>query len=324
MIDRYDLKKELEWSSGRAIKTETDRIFDGEHERQKSGTELENEARELAVKKIRYAAQFNAQRRHKFSDDGREFFVAGIQVWKTDVRIIYKPVFAETFDHVGGKREAITERSGKSRKKLSFTVANTETKIVGMIVLTWRTAPMDGKIVKRQLGDLFDAMRRQWGKSIEWLWWMEFQKRGAVHVHIITAGSIHDDLQTVQRVRRGKLRNVFCGEQADWIGQKWLKIIKADKCEKSQAFTRGGIWEKFDKPDGAARYTAKDAWKPHQTTIPKQYQNVGAWWHRSRGFKTPEMISEMLAGEDIIRAGLKLTDGEKLFPVLFNKTKDLK
>ena len=103
-----------------------------------------------------------------------------------------------------------------------------------------------------------------------------------------------------------------------------MRIIGMEKDDASRKFNLGGIWERFETPDGAARYCAKDAWKPYQTRVPKEYSDVGAWWHRSRGFETPVMISELLAGEDIVRAGLKMSDGEKLFPVLFNKTKELK
>lgn len=328
MIGKEALKKELERSCSMAIQTEIDRIFDGKAERQKSCTEVENEARELAVKKIRWAAQFNARRRHKFSDDGREFFVSGVQIWKTDVKVLYKPVHEETFDRVGGKRGVITDRSSKSRKKLSFTVANTATPIIGMIVLTWRNAPVDGKSVKKNLTDFFDALRRQWGKQIEWLWWLEFQDRGSPHIHIITSGSIHDELdgRWQERSKRGvkTTRWIYTGQHVDWMAEKWMRIIGMEEDEASRKFNLGGIWERFETPDGAARYCAKDAWKPYQTKVPKEYSDVGAWWHRSRGFETPVMISELLAGEDIVRAGLKMSDGEKLFPVLFNKTKELK
>jgi len=329
MIDRVTLKKTLDWSSNQRQTSELDRVFDGPPEPpplspDQAGAEMEALKAKRRDYQARTKAMLDAKLRHKFSDDGREYYVAGMKVWKNDVQIIWKPVREETFDHVAGIRVAITERSRAARKRLSFTVSNTETVIVGMIVLTWKIAPMDGKIVKRQLGDLFDALRRQIGKAIEWLWWLEFQKRGAPHIHILTAGSVHDDFQTVRRWRRRKWRNIYTGQIVDWLGQKWLKIIKADKCEASQKFTRGGIWEKFDKPDGAARYCAKDAWKPHQTKVPEQYQNVGAWWHRSRGFKSPELLAELHADEYAIRRGLNLEAGEKLFPVLFGKTKQLK
>jgi len=315
----------LEWSARRVQQDQFDRDFYGSEPVPKTAEQIANERREMAIKKIRWAAQFDKTKRHTFGEDGREFFVAGIQVFKSDVRVLYKPVHEQTFDHVAtGKRGLITDRSGKSRKRLSFTVANSETQIVGMIVLTWRHAPIDGKLVKRQLGDLFDAIRRRWGRKIEWLWWLEFQRRGAPHIHILTAGDIHDELGTVQRQRRGRLRTIYTGHEIEWMWRKWLKIIKAEDCRESVKFNSGGVWEKFDKPDGAARYCAKDAWKPHQTKVPSEYANVGAWWHRSRGFKSPEMISELLAGEDVIRRGLNISEGSKLFPVLFNQTEKMK
>jgi len=221
-------------------------------------------------------------------------------------------------------RGVVTERSAESRKRLSFTVSNTTTVIEGMIVLTWRVAPIDGREVKRKLGDLFDAMRREWGGSIEWLWWLEFQRRGAPHIHILTAGAIHREhgpTVTRRRLKRGKWqeREVFTGAAVQWLGDKWLRLIGESENERSKKFTAGGIWEKMKSADGAARYCSKDAWKPYQTKIPEHYQNVGAWWHRSRGFNAPVMAEEIVCGEAEVRARLKMADG-KLYPVMFGKS----
>lgn len=285
-------------------------------------------ANHRAVREIQDAAKAGANLRHQFREDGPEFFVAGYAKYKSDVRVKFRRVWDASGPHVGGERGKITERSSESRRKLAFTVANTETPIIGMIVLTWRVAPVDGKLVKRQLGDFFDALRREWGKRIEWLWWLEFQQRGAPHIHILTSGSIHDELgeRQVTRSKRGvtKDRSVYTGEPVEFMAQKWLRIIGEQYNEASQRFTKGGIWERFETPEGAARYCAKDAYKPYQTIIPDAYHDVGAWWHRSRGFLTPVVESEIIADEAALRAALKISDGEKLFPVLFNKTKELK
>jgi hypothetical protein len=123
-------------------------------------------------------------------------------------------------------------------------------------------------------------------------------------------------------LKRGKLqvRQVFTGEPVAWLGEKWLKLLGESDNEKSCKFTAGGIWEQMKH---AERYVSKDAWKPYQTKIPENYQNVGAWWHRSRGFNAAELEHETVCGEAEVRARLKMPTG-KLFPVLFGKTKDLK
>lgn len=291
-------------------------------------TEFTDEERK---QKLQVQAQISKRLRHQFHPDGPEFFVSGIEVYKRDVRVKWRAVHDSKAVHVGGVRGAITERSGRSRKLLSFTLANTETPLIGHLVLTWRVVPMDGIVVKTQLRYFLDALRKRWGKRIEYLWWLEFQARGAPHIHVVTSGAIHDELgkRAVMRwtgqgaKRRRVQRWLYCGPEYDWAGGRWLTAIGAEDCEKSKRWTAGGIWEQWDTPDGAARYAAKDAWKPQQTKVPAEYQNVGAWWHRSRGFLSPVMLSDHIAGEDAIRAGLKRKKG-KLFPVLFGMTEKIK
>lgn len=275
--------------------------------------------------RLRWQARDDPGLQHELAPGKPKMFVEGYDVYKSDVRIRWRNVWKDPAGG-GGERGAITERTVQSRKRLAFTIGNSETKIIGMIVLTWRVAPLDGLMVKRQLGDFFDAVRRKWGKRIEWLWFLEFQKRGAPHIHILTCGSIHDDWQTIKvtRSKRGKItvRPIFVGPEVDWIGRKWLSII-GDDFDAARRFTAGGIWEKFETPDGAARYASKDAWKPYQTQVPMAYQNVGAWWHHSRGFASPTIRETVMCGEVEARAALKIQAGEKLFPVLFGRSKDI-
>lgn len=291
-----------------------------------------DEEREAKFRLLRDEAKSCSHLRHSFGDE-REFYVSGIEVYRRDIRVKYKP--CNESDHwtpeVKPKREAITERSKKARKRLHWTVSNTETPIIGMIVLTYRDPPWSGKVVKRQLGDFFDLLRRRWAKKIEWLWWMEFQARGAVHIHILTSGSIHNEMQTRKVWRKKKERDgtlkrvertIYCGAEYDWMADRWLRIIRAEFDARSRRWSAGGIWEVWDTPCGAARYASKDAYKNHQTRIPKNFQDCGAWWHRSRGFKTPVMLAEVIGGESAVRQVLKISEG-KLFPVLFNATATL-
>jgi len=188
-------------------------------------------------------------------------------------------------------------------------------------VLTWRVPPIDGREVKRSLGALFDSIRRRWGKRVEWLWWLEFQKRGAPHVHILTVGEVHRELATRQvfRLKKGKRKaaTVFCGAEVDWLVARWLDIL-GDDSQAALRFNQGGIWEKWRKVDGAARYAAKEAAHCYQTQIPAEYHNVGAWWHRSRGYQAPVIAEARECGESEMRQALKM-DG-KLFPVMFGKS----
>lgn len=276
----------------------------------------EDQRKAKGIKRILAYAHERRRLRHRLASGAPEMACVGFSVFKSDVRVHWKSV-DERENHGGGDRGIIHERSKKSRMSLAFTVANTPTTIVGMKTLTWRIAPENGTEVKWCLTTYFDAVRREFGKSIEWLWWLEFMESGAPHVHVLTAGTIHDTFA----IERFGEREVFRGEAEKWCGQKWLSVIGASHCVESQAFTAGGIWERIRERDGAARYVAKDAWKPYQTKVPEGYRNVGAWWHRSRGFLKPQPLRTVIMGEARTRKALQIADGEALYPVCFNKAK---
>ncbi len=75
-------------------------------------------------------------------------------------------------------------QSKKSLLRLMFLMQATRLEFASMLTLTYpRFYPLDGLIVKRDVAAIAQTLRRA---DIEYLWFLEFQKRGAPHVHVLT------------------------------------------------------------------------------------------------------------------------------------------
>lgn len=117
-------------------------------------------------------------------------------------------------------------------------------------------------------------------------WVMEIQERGAPHFHLVHAaesefGKACENArsETLMRGKPPKPTEIVRGGPDFWMVSEWLDIIGAAGCEKSRAFNRGGIIEKFRCPNGAGRYFAKEACKDYQKQLPDIYsEGLGRWW----------------------------------------------
>lgn len=249
--------------------------------------------------------------------------VVGYRVHKNDVEIVRK---ARNPDELterleGSKRGVIESLSPASRKRLGFVAANGIPDLRSFITLTYpRSFPGDGKEVKRHLKMVLQSIRRRC-PGVAYLWFLEFQARGAPHFHIFTDHELPEPL--VEMKRKLRPRGAFVHKPTqDWLSRRWFEIVDSGD-EKHLA--AGSCWEKVQKADGAARYVAKEAWKTFQKEVPKHFQNVGRFWGTSRGFM-PDEPPLILGGPTKIKKllGDKATgkNGE-LYSLVFNASKDL-
>lgn len=194
----------------------------------------------------------------------------------------------------GGKRKQVRTFSKASRSRLAFTAGNTSVVFRTMVTLTYpRQYPRDGRRVKRDLRTFLAAWRRYTG-GCELLWFLEFQKRGAPHVHILC------DFPLPRR--REDAANVY-----RWVALRWYQICGELDYKHLQAGTRT---ERLRSARGGAHYAVKYAQKMHQKVVPDDYQNVGRFWGHTRGVK-PEPIHTYRCTEDDIRG---LLDGWQFAP----------
>jgi hypothetical protein len=152
-----------------------------------------------------------------------------------------------------GKRGAITELSDKSRRRLSLVARNVEG-LTYLITLTYpddyRAAVPDGRVLKAHMAALRKRLVR---RGIGGLWFVEFQDRGAPHVHILTNGRV-----------------------AGWLlSEWWYEVVRSGDEKHLRAGT--GI-ERLRLKDGAARYASKYASKWEQKLVPAEFQEVGRMW----------------------------------------------
>lgn len=172
-----------------------------------------------------------------------------------------------------GKKMQITEFSDKSRKRLAFVAANTGVLFESMVTLTYPNEfPSDGAMVKRHLVSFLKKLSRRYD-GCEYLWFMEFQARGAPHFHIMLAG-IDNGLIDV-----------------GWCAAVWYLIVDSGDYKHLQAGTR---WEKLRKPGG--RYAVKYGSKMRQKNVPEAYRNCGRFFGYSVNVE-PEPVAIVTDGD---------------------------
>jgi len=189
-----------------------------------------------------------------------------IQIYANDVVIKFT---GKRPDHLQGtQRQQITQLSYKSLQNLAFTASNTAATFQSILTVTYPSEfPADGRIVKKHLNKLLGCLRPT---NYSYLWFLEFQRRGAPHIHLLLS----------QRVGTNDLR---------WISKRWYKIVGS---EDPKHLAAGTNWENVRAADGAKRYAIKYASKPEQKTVPAEYSNVGRFWGCSRSVK-PTMQQEI-------------------------------
>ncbi len=126
-----------------------------------------------------------------------------VERYNVDAIVKHKPVY-KTIGAKGiktGKRGKINAFSDNSCKRLKFQLRNTVHLFDGMVALTYPADfPYDGKIVKRDL----DVMRKRVARrGMAALWVLEFQGRGAPHMHVLVKGKVNKQ----------------------WLSRAWYEIV---------------------------------------------------------------------------------------------------
>jgi len=140
-------------------------------------------------------------------------------------------------------------------------------------------------------------MRRDFG-PFEYLWFLEFQKRGAPHLHIMTTLPVPDQWQrqTFALIWARDVQSLF-----DW---KYSRIRDRrtffDFSNVVEFHLRPRQWEAIKSPNGAANYATKYALKMYQKVPPKWFGDTGRFWGNSRAVGQ-FCGQEFKASEDTVR-----------------------
>jgi len=188
--------------------------------------------------------------------------MVSIDVFRNDVIVHRQPVRGQgtIVEYTPEKRGSVTEFTSDSRARLAFVAANTDVCFKTMVTLTYPAIyPTDGKKVKTHLRAFLQWSRRRWGKP-SYLWFLEFQKRGAPHIHIMLSCT---------RARA----------DVPAVAEAWYHIVESGDHKHLLAGTRT---EAVRAQDGRAWYALKYATKMYQKVVPLEYSNVGRLWGHSR------------------------------------------
>lgn len=185
----------------------------------------------------------------------------------------------------GGRRSVIKKWSAKSRARLVRRIAELDySPMFGggrrpvMVTLTlpadFRAYTPDGKVFKAQIHKLVARWERRWAESVMGVWKLEFQRRGAPHLHIFTV---------IPFGRSPRDRRQFKA----WLSRAWAECVAHPDPKEFEKHVFAGVdisyssAEKGNTARRAAIYFAKYgafADKGYQNFVPEGWENVGRFW----------------------------------------------
>lgn len=194
------------------------------------------------------------------------------------------------------ERSFIKMCSKRSLVRLMAVMHATEVTFRSMITLTYPAYyPLDGVAVKRDINVLLQRMRRL--EMGSYVWFLEFQTRGAPHIHLLTElGELSPRIRVdwglywTQRIAL-----------SDWYTEKYQdhQEYRTEVVKMAKFNTRVEFWELLRDESKAKNYVSKYASKERQKIVPKKFASVGRFWGASRDVM-PEPV-ELDHTEDEIR-----------------------
>jgi hypothetical protein len=183
----------------------------------------------------------------------------------------------------GGRRGVISELSDASRDRLADRAATLDAEGHQAEVMATLTSPAnweqiyvcDGDGVSLDGGRIFKAHLKAFRKRLErflaglgissWsvLWFLEFQKRGAPHVHLLLFGC---------SLSEAELRSL-----RSWCGLAWSSVVgNPDRVELGKHQRAGTQVARMKKKHFG--YAKKYASKMEQKEVPDDFRHVGRFW----------------------------------------------
>jgi len=170
-------------------------------------------------------------------------------------------------------RGKVREFSSRSRRRLAE-VAHDLGELYApewMCTLTmpgeWQSVCPDGRAFKRHVmawrRRLDRWLRRRGLEGWSALWFLEFQERGAPHLHVILWGP--------------GLSELGARAFAEWVSSSWASVVgHRDPVEREKHLRAGTRVEVMRRPHFG--YAVKYARKLHQKRVPEGFRDVGRFW----------------------------------------------
>lgn len=222
-----------------------------------------------------------------------DWSVSSVKIYRRDVVVRKESPFGQDVAVSFGGRPAgavIKEFSDRGRYRLLFFCKNCDCDFRSMATLTYPLEfPADGVVVKNHLKLLVQRLKRRW-PEIRGVWFLEFQRRGAPHFHILFEMdlSMYGDLEEKKRWRGKRKGQRYWTVPAieQWLARSWFEIVGSG----DEKHLRAGVsWEVVEEEEGALRYAATHAAKPHQKTVPEEFYNVGRFWGKIGDLRVVEI-----------------------------------
>ena len=191
---------------------------------------------------------------------------------RVDAQVLDKisdQVLDKISDKTSNSRGAVVRWSQSSRSRLALLLTEATVGFVSFVTLTYPADySSDGREVKRQLNNVLTAMRARWS-GLHYVWFLEFQFRGAPHFHLVLSVVPSEDNRL-------------------WLARYWSRLVSrnpADRQKSLMVHSRSRAFEAIRLSDGVKRYALKYALKTYQKRVPDSYQSVGRFWGASRSVK---------------------------------------
>jgi hypothetical protein len=182
-------------------------------------------------------------------------------------------------------RGRVTGWSEKSRRRMMQTLESLDyhpmfesARPAAMVTLTlpgdgWEQLVPDIPTFKRMVNKFVNAYRDAWGEQLRGTWKMEFQRRGAPHLHILMVPPARDARAAIRYVDAAGRRQTVQLPFSNWLSAKWAAIVGAEGTARALhqlAGTNVDFSEvyRYSDPRRIGSYFAK-----HGSFTAKDYQN---------------------------------------------------
>lgn len=194
----------------------------------------------------------------------------------------------ETEEPPAPKRGAITEWSAKSRSNMVRTLAKIDYEplfnqgIPAMVTFTypgdWVTVAPDGAAVKRHFKMWQKRFQRAWGRQLKFVAKLEFQRRGAPHLHVFM-------VPPDWKIKRTKNSQEPDMDFRKWLSLSWADVVAHPDPEERRKHELAGTGIDFNQgmtakdPKRLAIYFSKHSAagrgdKEYQHIVPKEWQGT--------------------------------------------------
>lgn len=215
-----------------------------------------------------------------------------------------KPVLisgAGSTSPVGGARKPIKGFSTTSYKRFKFRLRNTPCTWRALLTLTYpHEFPRDGSVSKEHLNRLLTQLRRDY-PGIKYLWWVEYQERGAVHFHVFTSCVVPGETYL------NKLWHHIVGSNCKAHARygAHVQILSGDAAELARALERALYYARKARQKHNLRgmsYKVGRAWGCSRGLMPRILELPGLSVPQLQTLR-PSSLAPLLEGKPIHRAG---------------------